>query len=217
MQSKGLSRVFSTPQIKSANLKLLYFMGKETYTRRDELRPSAACDHKPWRRQRGAGSLRFPCWRCRGRSSPVSRRPGKGAASLTLPCAGLRAEPFTHGIFCDPFYTPGGEGSHCPHFTDEDTEAQRSGQPAGKRLSQNSQRRVAPAVPVTVYKAITAELTGSGAHTSQLHLADTAPQQVCLQPGVPLASLQSQEPASRVPGARPPAAAAVPSLKTKAA
>ena len=119
MQSKGLSRVFSTPQIKSTNLKLLYFMGKETYTRFDELRPSAACDHKSWRRHRGAGSLCFPCWRCRGRSSPVSRRPGKGATSsaaacLILPCAGLHAEPFTHGVFCDPFYTPGGKGVTVP-------------------------------------------------------------------------------------------------------
>lgn len=127
-------------------------MGKETYTRLDEPWPPAACDHKPWRRHRGAGSLCFPCWRRRGRSSPVSRRPGKGATSsaaacLILPCAGLPAEPFTHGIFCDPFYTPGGKGVTVPISQMRTLRLRGSRQPAGKRLSQNSQPACHPCSP----------------------------------------------------------------------
>ena len=114
---------------------------------------------------RGQGSLCFPCWRRLVCSCPVSSRPGRGAASSPAacpipPCAGLPSEPSTHSIFCDPCYTPGGKEVTVPISQMRTLRLRESRQPAGERLSQNHSRRVTPAVPVSVYKALTAELTG---------------------------------------------------------
>ena len=129
---------------------------------------------------RGQGSLCFPCWRRLVCSCPVSSRPGRGAASSPAacpipPCAGLPLEPSTHSIFCDPCYTPGGKEVTVPISQMRTLRLRESRQPAGERLSQNHSRRVTPAVPVSVYKALVAGLTGRGAQAPLGFACQTRP------------------------------------------